>query len=297
MRIHKFREWFLGFVLLLGLVTALVVVIHLRRPPQVNYTAELFQGVLYVRQARSMPRPLMVHIVEIELHAPGIDFLVTPGDSTAGLEIPARTTSAFVEEFDVQVAINGSFSQPFHIGTFLWDYYPHSGDPVDVLGLAISNGEMYSDAHKDMPVLCIAKGHAEVRRSDCPIGTSQALAGGQILVDDGYPVIEGEGGKLHPRTAVAVDATGETLWLIVIDGRQRNYSEGVTLAELANIAVEIGADKALNLDGGGSSTLATMRYNGAHLLNSPVHKRIPMWERPVANHLGVYAQPALNSVD
>jgi exopolysaccharide biosynthesis protein len=88
-----------------------------------------------------------------------------------------------------------------------------------------------------------------------------------------------------------VDKAGETLWLIVVDGRQQNYSEGVTLAELAGIAVELGADRALNLDGGGSSTLVMARDRGAKVLNAPIHTRVPMRERPVANHLGVYAQP------
>jgi exopolysaccharide biosynthesis protein len=233
----------------------------------------------------------MIHIVEIDLRSLGIDFLVTPGDSTKGLEVPARTTSAFLEEFDVQVAINGGFSKPFRAGTFLWDYYPHSGDPVDVTGVAISNSKVYSDDHEKYPAICITNGYAEISQSGCPEGTAQALAGNRVLVQDGESVIQVSAGTLHPRTAVAVDKAGETLWLIVVDGRQQNYSEGVTLAELAGIAVELGADRALNLDGGGSSTLVMARDRGAKVLNAPIHTRVPMRERPVANHLGVYAQP------
>jgi hypothetical protein len=88
-----------------------------------------------------------------------------------------------------------------------------------------------------------------------------------------------------------VDARGETLWLIVVDGRQRNYSAGVTLVELVDIILELGADAALNLDGGGSTTLVMEGTRGAVLLNSPIHTRIPMRQRPVGNHLGVYALP------
>ena len=47
------------------------------------------------------------------------------------------TTSEFVEEFGVQLAINGSFFEPFRVGNLLWDYYPHSNDPVDIIGMAI----------------------------------------------------------------------------------------------------------------------------------------------------------------
>jgi exopolysaccharide biosynthesis protein len=41
---------------------------------------------------------------------------------------------------------------------------------------------------------------------------------------------------------------------LIVDGRQPNYSEGVTLPELAQIAIDYGAYTALNLHGGGSST-------------------------------------------
>lgn len=276
---------------LLVLVASLpFVFVRLLRPPRTDRTAELFQGVSYVRQARSTPRPLMAHIVEIDLRAPGVGFLVTPEDDSQGLEVRARTTSEFLEEFGLQIAINGSFFVPFRAGSFLWDFYPHSGEPVDVTGLTISNGEMYSD-YDEWPTLCITAERAEINRSGCPQGTLQALAGSQILVKDGKSTVRQGVGGLHPRTAVAVDAKGEMLWLIVVDGRQRGYSEGVSLEELAGIAVEFGADRALNLDGGGSSTLVIADGGGTRALNSPIHTRIPTRQRPVANHLGVYAQP------
>lgn len=280
----------LAVLALLALVISLpFVVVRLLRPPRTDHIAELFQGVSYERQARSTPRPLMVHVVEIDLRTPGVSFLATPGDSSKGLEVAARTTSEFLEEFDLQIAINGSFFVPFRAGSFLWDYYPHTGEPVDVTGLTVSNGKLYSD-YDEWPALCITTERAEISQSDCPEETLQALAGGQTLVKDGESVVEPGASGLHPRTAVAVDAEGKTLWLIVVDGRQRGYSEGVTLEELAGIAVELGADRALNLDGGGSSTLVIADGEGARALNSPIHTRVPTRQRPVANHLGVFAK-------
>jgi hypothetical protein len=64
------------------------------------------------------------------------------------------------------------------------------------------------------------------------------------------------------------------------------------LAVLAEIALALGADTALNLDGGGSTTLVMAGESGPQLLNAPIHTRIHMRERPVGNHLGVYALPA-----
>ena len=101
-------------------------------------------------------------------------------------------------------------------------------------GLAISSGETYSDDYEDLPAICISTGEVLIHRSGCPAGTSQALTGNRILVEQGASAARDGTGRLHPRTAVAVDAQSKTLWLIVVDGRQRDYSEGVTLAELAD---------------------------------------------------------------
>jgi hypothetical protein len=61
------------------------------------------------------------------------------------------------------------------------------------------------------------------------------------------------------------------------------------MAELAAIAIELGATTALNLDGGGSVTLAIGDHNRPRTLNSPIQSKIPTWERPIANHLGFFA--------
>lgn len=83
----------------------------------------------------------------------------------------------------------------------------------------------------------------------------------------------------HPRTAAGITADG-TLLLLLVDGRQRQ-SRGVRLEELAAIMVGIGAEEALNLDGGGSSSLVV---NGK-LLNNPAGRRA---EREVMTALGVF---------
>ena len=67
----------------------------------------------------------------------------------------------------------------------------------------------------------------------------------------------------HPRTAAGIRDDGALL-LLVVDGRQP-VSRGVDLEQLASIMVDIGADEALNLDGGGSSALFV---NGG-LVNRP----------------------------
>lgn len=62
-----------------------------------------------------------------------------------------------------------------------------------------------------------------------------------------------------PRTAIAIDKTGQKVFMVTVDGRQPGYSQGMSLKEFAEYLVTIGADRALNLDGGGSTTMATRK--------------------------------------
>ena len=128
---------------LLALPLVLYSGLHLSRPPRTPQQQALFQGITYKREIRSMPRPLMIHIVTIDLTAPGVKVLVTPGKPTPdNTEVQARTTTEFVSEFQLQLAINGSFFYPFR-EISPWNYYPKSGDRANVLGQAIANGTSY----------------------------------------------------------------------------------------------------------------------------------------------------------
>jgi hypothetical protein len=253
----------------------------------------LFQGIDYVREVRSTPRALVIHVVTVDLDAPGIRFFVTPG----GEDIPAQTVSQFLDEYDLQVAINADYFLPWR-DIHVLDYYPHEGDPVNTRGLAASEGTVFTQgfaAEGDYDTIYIS---AENRITfDTLEGEIyNAVSGLPFLIHDGDVLIADEGepdynSTQHPRTAVGLDATGRKLILIVVDGRQPNYSEGVSLRELADLMLEFGAVNAINMDGGGSSTLVVQGFNGLpNVLNSPIHNHIPGRERPIANQLGIYAE-------
>jgi len=67
----------------------------------------------------------------------------------------------------------------------------------------------------------------------------------------------------YPRAALGVSS--ESLVTLVCDGRRSNVDGGLSLLELAQAMVELGAESAINLDGGGSTTLV----HRGHLLNRP----------------------------
>jgi Phosphodiester glycosidase len=266
------------------------------RPQQTKESRSLFQGIAYQREFRSTPRPTVIHIVSIDLKKPGIGIFVTPGMPTADLtETNARTTSEFLKEFKLQLAVNANFFYTC-IEEAPWDYYPRSGDRVNNVGHAISQSKPYSPPDPKFPALCFdANNRAQIiENGSCPGGTVYGVAGDNVLVKNGKAVVPSQKDiqqdKAYPRVVAAIDKKGEKLWLIVADGKQRLYSEGLKLSEITEISMQLGADTALNLDGGGSTTLAVASPSGAQLLNAPIQNKIPMKERPISNHLGFYAR-------
>ncbi|MCI4062412.1 phosphodiester glycosidase family protein [Micromonospora sp. R77] len=106
-----------------------------------------------------------------------------------------------------------------------------------------------------------------------------------MLVRDGVvqPIADA---TLAPRTSVGFTADGRKMIMMTVDGRQVD-SRGVTQTELGRMMVELGAYTALNLDGGGSSTLLAREPGAAtvQVENSPSDGS----ERPVPNGLAIYA--------
>jgi hypothetical protein len=83
----------------------------------------------------------------------------------------------------------------------------------------------------------------------------------------------------HPRTLIGVDGAG-SIWLVVIDGRQPDHSMGMTFAELVRLCARLDLQNALNLDGGGSTTMVV----GGEIVNRPSDATGP---RPVSDAIVV----------
>jgi hypothetical protein len=100
----------------------------------------------------------------------------------------------------------------------------------------------------------------------------EIVGGAGLIARDGRFVEDWSGERFakgfaetrHPRTMIGVDQSG-SVWLVTVDGRQPQLSLGMTLPELRELARRLGLIHALNLDGGGSTT---MWVNGA-VVNSP----------------------------
>ncbi|MFC5604818.1 phosphodiester glycosidase family protein [Sporosarcina koreensis] len=119
-------------------------------------------------------------------------------------------------------------------------------------------------------------------------GASFMLTSGPELVKDGKVNLgidpnSDRARERAPRTAIAIDRTGTKVFMVTVDGRQSGYSQGQSLKEFAEYLVSIGAYQALNLDGGGSTTMAVRKPGdfNVSLFNRPSDGR----ERSVSTSL------------
>jgi hypothetical protein len=127
-----------------------------------------------------------------------------------------------------------------------------------------------------------------------PFMPREAVGGRPALVRDSLvlPEVDSVGGAgfattRHPRTAVGIANDGRRLILVVVDGRQKPYSDGMTLRELANLMLALGARDAINLDGGGSSTLVYSDPRSAGALRIANRPSDATGERAVGNALAI----------
>ena len=128
-----------------------------------------------------------------------------------------------------------------------------------------------------------------------PFAPREAVGGFPVLVRDSAEVAALDsagavtfGPARHPRTVVAMGASGRRIMLITVDGRQAGYSAGMTLREAAQLSLALGATEALNLDGGGSTNMVVAQRAGpAYRYGVVNHPSDATGERPVGNALAI----------
>ncbi|GGX66224.1 phosphodiester glycosidase family protein [Streptomyces hiroshimensis] len=118
-------------------------------------------------------------------------------------------------------------------------------------------------------------------------GALRFAIGGFPVLRDGRPLSGLDGSTSAVRTAAGLGDDGRLFYLLALDGAA-DYRTGLTVAELADLMRDLGADDAVNLDGGGSSTLVTRDPDSGRtaVRNHPSGGA----ERPVANGVGVFVR-------
>lgn len=208
------------------------------------------------------------------------------------------------------IVLHTSFSDTatnFTGSAFLLNLAGSSWSVGDTLRMAVTSSGIPDLVHiaKDQAVLWIGSGpDAGNVREDMTVGDTvlvflgtqpsvrhvRTMVGGMgMILANGKPVADSINVKektnitflnaRHPRSFVGFDKDSTSLFLCVVDGRQER-SLGMNFQEMADVLLSLGVWNAVNLDGGGSTTMVIH----GKIVNSPSDKT---GERPVANTLQV----------
>lgn len=243
----------------------------------------LFAGVELADLQADKPRLMRGHAVRINPRTDGLTFLATPPNGDRPGDTDGLKTSTFLAKHRCQLAVNAAPFSPIH---------KEEGQPQTIDGLTVSRGEVVSKERKGRPALLLTKDNrASIAMPPFNLkGVHNAVGGFQIVLQKGE--VKKTNDAVHPRTAAGVTADGKTLYLLVIDGRQKDFSVGATTEEVGIWLKALGCSEGINLDGGGTTTLVVEGRDGKpRVINRPIHGGKPGMERVSASHLGLFARP------
>jgi hypothetical protein len=269
-----------------------------------------FLGVTCLDRRETSPRPVTMHIAVIDLRAPGVRFRLTSPRGTR--DTMRQTTLDFLHEAQAQLAINCHFMVPFPtsdndvnvVGLAAMQgkiYSPFEPQPIAP--------EFVDQSYAILPfapALTIRRGnHVRLVPGD-PADPSMgkrsvrrkihvAVSGSAQIVTDGVKTIPTYSGaprglnplngysdfnswyeRIRARTAIGVTKDGHSLVLFTVD--EVGGSAGMTVGEVAEVLIrDYHVEQALNLDGGGSTTMA---------LEDPVTGMGRIFNTPSDNPLG-----------
>lgn len=235
----------------------------------------LTSGAVYAETCIHYTDQIPFHITQIDLNCKNLQLIGSDKQDTG------TTVSAFAEKYQTAVAVNANF--------YWADYTP--------IGLVVSNGRRwskYGDVRNRVIFACDSANRCRIEPKNQLTPQNPKW---QVAIS-GWHWFNAKSGKFecaendkvgcsqdifsgkHPRTMLGLNETTNRLYLVVVEGRQFTF-RGVNLDELATLARNLGLTHAVNLDGGGSSTMVVgnKRVNSLPILQSE--------ERKVANHFGV----------
>jgi len=258
---------------------------------------EVFPGVTYEHRSGlqdygSGAYAQEIYITYVDTSHPSVSFIATkPGQR-------GTVVSQFAATAGAAVAINTNF-------------YASGAVPC---GMAMGDGELFTDAYQGAEQgscahsIAVGPGNSVsfpdtwgIPNGPAPAGAHEVCTGMPTLVRAGVVVpqseIEGSAYPDHmataqPRTAMCLHDDQHTLILAVVDGREAGVRVGMRGITLANFMKSLGCHQAVNLDGGGSSTMfieGQTPYPGRP--EGVVNRTSDGQERAVCCHFGVRIDP------
>ncbi len=180
--------------------------------------------------------------------------------------VKAQMEAAVANGLDIIAGVNGDY------------WYTGSEKDGEPIALTIKNGELLSRGSLYRGYFGVTKDGKPIigeKGGDAIISNLQMAVGGwQFLLKDGMPLdfdMENEYcSTSHPRTLIGITEDGDVI-IAVVDGREVNkgVSSGASMENCAWLMASLGAQTALNLDGGGSSTMVVKDGDEFVVKNNP----------------------------
>lgn len=293
-----------------AIVPALLLALCLRGETVVTTP---FIGVTHIVRTEDAPRKVSMHVVKVDLTTAGLSFKLTAPSGSR--ETVRQTTLDYLKQEKAQLAINAHFFVP----------YPSTDQDSFLVGFAASNGNVYSDFEQPVQSYAIVANAPAINLSannqaslfgpgtlvretiwNAISGSSQIITKSRSTVPV-YKDEEHPDGLLTPggpgdysnskswydvpnaRTVIGLSDDFKTLFLFTVD--RAGGSLGMKLSEIADLLIhDYGVANALNLDGGGSTTLA-MEDPDPKIVNVPADNAKG---RAVASNLAVFVEKIAN---
>lgn len=221
-----------------------------------NFPKNIGSGITYEYfDFSNFPKPnkklLRYHLLSIDLTDPTIK--IVSQDDMTNQSYNGKTTHKFAKQSNAAVAINGTLF-----------YYPKGKLSLKrgLLGLCIVNGKEYSKPKKSYAALLFVKdpktnlykAHIISNQEEpLPNNTEFAIGGFFTIIKDKQIIHRKT--PIDSRTACGISNNGNTLHILCVEGEDLVHSPGLTFDQCAKILLDVGCETAMQLDGGGSTSL------------------------------------------
>ena len=266
----------------------------------------LDRGIKLAKLNRSSPLQ-RVYVVRVDLQTPELTFTATQRDSAYGKAMPIHrdkkrragvirtkriTTVNFMQqaralfknggrELDMVLAVNAA----------PWTPWPPPEHPyADPIGTNITDGKIITD-HPTHAAFVIYKNGVpaildKLEKKDFR-NIHLAVSGFDVIMLNGKPTDRAKEHKgRDPRMAYGLSADKRYFFIIAVDGRQPKWSIGASYSELCGFFRDAGASDAINMDGGGSTSLVYFNKKTGQpvFVNHHANKA----QRKVGSNLGIF---------
>jgi hypothetical protein len=268
-------------------------------PMQNRMPGEIKDPVAFWSEKYDVPRVNTVYFLKINLKNPQVEFFVKPTERNELAEGTLTLPDTLMKDSAILALMNANaFAEIRSIPDAPKKKGWYLGRKVDIQGLVVADGKQISPDqsdrvafwldNKEQPHVGHPKPNAKVNQAIAD-WFSPLLINGKVVVgkqDNDVSKLDEQDRKnakidlsLHPRTMIGFDDKGKWLLLVVVDGRQQNYSMGMSLQEEAELMRAKGCTQAINLDGGGSSIMMIRDLKNVTTLNRPSdgeHRPVPV---------------------